>query len=116
MAGSDETRIRGLSGDVFTCGVTRVPLRPIDTLLVPLWLSSACRPSNVELYVLNSVYLDGNGAELATSGDVGVFNFVTDGDLIVGVDDFVGVCTTFEWSMTVFVIVGELKSNDKRDL
>lgn len=86
-------------------------------LLLPLWLSRACRPSNVELYVLNSVYLDGNGAELATSGDVGVFSLVTDGDLIVvGVDDVVGVWANLGWSMAVFVIVGELKSNDKRDL
>jgi hypothetical protein len=66
-----------------------------------------------ELYVLNSVYLDGNGAELATSGDVGVFSFVTDGDfVVVGVDEVVGVCG----NLTVFVIVGELKSNDNRDL
>lgn len=66
---------------------------------------------------MNSVYLDGNGAELATSGDVGVFNLVTDGDLIVvGVDDVVGVLANLGWSMAVFVIVGELKSNDKRDL
>lgn len=78
----------------------------------PLCVSSAWSPSNVELYVLNSVYLDGNGAELATRGEVGVFNIVTD----VGVDDFVGVWANFEWSMAVFVIVGELKSKDKRDL
>lgn len=85
---------------------------PFTAALLPVWLSSAWRPSNVELYVLNSVYLDGNGAELATSGDVGVFSFVTDGDFLVGVDEVVG----FEWSMAVFVIVGELKSNDNRDL
>lgn len=85
---------------------------------LPLWLSSACKPSNVELYVLNSVYLDGNGAELATRGEVGVLSFVTDGDLavVVGVDDDVGVCANLRWSMAVLVIVGELKSNDKRDL
>lgn len=62
------------------------------------------------------MYLDGNGAELATEGDVGVFSFVTDGDLVVGVDDVVGVRANLGWSMAVFVIVGELKSNDKRDL
>lgn len=62
------------------------------------------------------MYLDGNGAELATRGDVGVFSFVTDGDFVVGVDEFVGVCADVWWSMTVFVIVGELRSNDKRDL
>lgn len=62
---------------------------------VPLCVSSACSPSKVELYVLNSVYLDGNGPELATRGDVGVFSFVTDGDLVVGVDEFVGVCAVF---------------------
>lgn len=59
------------------------------------------------------MYLDGNGAELATSGDVGVFSFVT---VVVGVEDKVGVCASFEWSMAVFMIVGELKSSDKRDL
>lgn len=80
--------------------------------LLVLWLSSACSPSNVELYVLNSVYLDGKGAELATSGDVGVVSFVTDGDFFVGVDEVVGVCA----KLAVFVTVGELKSNDKRDL
>jgi hypothetical protein len=80
-------------------------------LLFPLWFSSACRPSNVELYVLNSVYLDGNGAELATRGDVGVLSLVTDGDFVVGVhEDVVGVKANF------VVIVGELKSNDNRDL
>lgn len=83
------------------------------TLIFPLWFSSAWRPSNVELYVLNSVYLDGNGAELATRGDVGVLSFVTDGDFVVGVhEDVVGV-----WAILAgFVIVGELKSNDNRDL
>lgn len=55
------------------------------------------------------MYLDGNGAELATRGEVGVLSLVTDGDLVVGVDD---VATT----TVLFVTVGELKSNDKRDL
>lgn len=82
-------------------------------MLFPLWFSSAWRPSKVELYVLNSVYLDGNGPELATRGDVGVLSFVTDGDFVVGVhEDVVGV-----WAILAeFVIVGELKSNDNRDL
>jgi hypothetical protein len=104
----------GLSGDDCTGGGARAPLLPFAAAHVPLWLSSACRPSNVELYVLNSVYLDGNGAELATRGDVGVFSFVTDGDLavVVGVDEVVGVYSAFG----CVVIVGELKSNDKRDL
>lgn len=85
----------------------------LATLIFPLWFSSAWRPSNVELYVLNSVYLEGNGAELATRGDVGVLSFVTDGDFVVGVhEDVVGV-----WAnLAGFVIVGELKSNDNRDL
>jgi len=78
------------------------------------WPSSACSPSNVELYVLNSVYLDGNGAELATKGEVGVVILVTDGDFIV-VDD-VGVVTNLGRSMTVLFVFGELKSNDNRDL
>lgn len=86
---------------------------PFTTPLFPLWFSSAWRPSNVELYVLNSVYLDGNGAELATRGDVGVLSFVTDGDFVVGVhEDVVGVSA----NLAGFVIVGELKSNDNRDL
>jgi hypothetical protein len=103
----------GLSGDDCTGGGARAPLLPFAAALVPLWLSSACKPSNVELYVLNSVYLDGNGAELATRGDVGVFSLVvTDGDLavVVGVDEVVGVCSAFG------CVIGELKSNDKRDL
>lgn len=41
---------------------------------------------------------------------------MTDGDFVVGVE-VVGVRVNLsEWSMAVFVIVGELKSNDKRDL
>jgi hypothetical protein len=60
------------------------------------------------------VYLDdGNGAELATSGDVGVvLIFVTDDD------DVIGVVVTGLWgrSMTVVFVLGELKSNDNRDL
>lgn len=75
----------------------------------------------MELYVLNSVYLDGNGAELATMGDVGVvvIIFVTDGDFITVVDvvdDDVGDVTNFGRSMTVLFVFGELKSNDNRDL
>jgi hypothetical protein len=62
------------------------------------------------------VYLDGKGAELATMGEVGVVIFVTDGDLVdaVGVEIVVGVLGR---SMTVLVVLlGELKSNDNRDL
>lgn len=71
----------------------------------------------MELYVLNSVYLDGNGAELATKGEVGVVILVTDGDLIVvDVVDDVGVVTNLGRSMTVLFVFGELKSNDNRDL
>ncbi len=72
---------------------------------------------------MNSVYLDGKGAELATSGeDVGVVMiFVTDGDLFaIGVeidDEDVGVETNFDWrSMTVLFVFDEFKSNDNRDL
>ena len=71
----------------------------------------------MELYVLNSVYLDGNGAELATKGDVGVVILVTDGDfIVVDVVDDVGVVTNLGRSMTVLFVFGELKSNDNRDL
>lgn len=47
IAGNDETRMRGLSGDEFTCGVTR--LTPLTVTFGPLWASSAWSPSNVEL-------------------------------------------------------------------
>lgn len=78
----------------------------------------------MELYVLNSVYLDGNGAELATIGDVGVVILVTDGDFILAVAVVVvvvtlpvGVKANFcGRSMTVVFVLGELKSNDNRDL
>lgn len=44
--------------------------------------------------------------------------FVTDGDFdAVGVETDVGVDTNLDWrSMTVLFVLGELKSNDNRDL
>jgi hypothetical protein len=66
------------------------------------------------------VYLDGKGAELATIGEVGVVIFVTvDGDLVVavGVDivvDEVGRSMTVLF--VLLLLLGELKSNDNRDL
>lgn len=62
------------------------------------------------------MYLDGKGAELATSGDVGVQTFVTVGDLIdVGVPAETGVIVDLKRDF-VTDVVGEPKSNDKRDL
>lgn len=64
---------------------------------------------------MNSVYLDGKGAELATRGEVGVLTLVTDGDFIdVGVTAETGVVDLKRDFVTD--VVGEPKSNDKRDL
>jgi hypothetical protein len=121
MAGNDATRMSGLlSGDVLTCAGTRLPL--IRTaLLLDTWLSSACSPSNVELYVLNSVYLgDEKEAELVTNGEVGVVMiFVTEGDFVdvVGVEreDDVGVVVVVTY-LGSSIVLGEFRSSDNRDL
>lgn len=108
MAGSDETRINGSPPQpllpfrlLFTFALETLILLelPFIGLLLPFVIndillllkfifSSAWRPSNVELYDLNSVYL----------GDI----------IVLLVAKFVLVAGSSE--------VGELKSNDSRDL
>lgn len=127
MVGKEATRISGISWPI-TLEIPRVLsellllLFPFMLAFVPLWFSSAWRPSNVELYVLNSVYLVENTLLMGLAfGVVGVVMIVCKLMLLCECTKFwyifgAGAAVGVVESRGSSTMLGEFKSSDKRDL